>query len=140
MGKEEVRSRLTAGKTAAVLVGSRGIDNLPVIVQSVIEQLKKYGIRPFSGPAMGSHGGGVAENQRAIIEGYGITEAAMGVPIRASMDTIRIATSETGIPVYADKNACSADYIIPINRIKVHTDFKGPIESGLCQICLLYTS
>lgn len=81
MGKEEVRSRLTAGKTAAVLVGSRGIDNLPVIVKSVIEQLKKYGILPFIVPAMGSHGGGVAENQRAIIEGYGITEAAMGVPI-----------------------------------------------------------
>ena len=137
MGKEEVRSRLTAGKTAAVLVGSRGIDNLPVIVKSVIEQLKKYGILPFIVPAMGSHGGGVAENQRAIIEGYGITEAAMGVPIRASMDTIRIATSETGIPVYADKNACSADYIIPINRIKVHTDFKGPIESGLCKTLVI---
>ena len=60
MGKEEVRSRLTAGKTAAVLVGSRGIDNLPVIVKSVIEQLKKYGILPFIVPAMGSHGGGVA--------------------------------------------------------------------------------
>ena len=137
MGKEETRSRLRAGTTAAVLVGSRGIDNLALIVHTVLDQLKRAGVQPFIIPAMGSHGGGVAENQQQILAGYGITESSMGVPVRASMDTIQIATSETGIPVYADKIACSADYIIPINRIKVHTDFKGPIESGLCKMLVI---
>lgn len=137
MGKEEIRSRLRAGTTAAVLVGSRGIDNLALIVRTVLDQLKRAGVQPFIIPAMGSHGGGVAENQQQILAGYGITESSMGVPVRASMDTIQIATSKTGIPVYADKIACSADYIIPINRIKVHTDFKGPIESGLCKMLVI---
>ena len=137
IGKEAVRSRLQSGKTAAVLVGSRGIDNLALIVRCVIDELKKYGVEPFIVPAMGSHGGGIAENQQELIEGYGITEKAMGVPIRSSMDTIQSAVSESGIPVYADQIACSADYIIPINRIKVHTDFKGYIESGLCKMLVI---
>lgn len=137
IGKDAVCRRLIAGKIACLLVGSRGIENIALIVRSVIDQLKYYGIEPFIIPAMGSHGGGIAENQKNILAGYGITESAMGVPIRASMETAIIATSESGIPVHADKIALSADYIIPINRIKVHTDFKGPIESGLCKMMVI---
>lgn len=137
MAREEIRARLCPGKTAAVLVGSRGIDNLAIVVRAVLDQLKQLGVQPFLVPAMGSHGSGIAENQMEILAGYGITEEAMGVPVRASMDTVILGASETGIPVHADKIACSADYVIPINRIKVHTDFKGPIESGLCKMLVI---
>lgn len=41
---------------------------------------------------------------------------------------------EPGFPVHADKYAAQADYIIPINRVKVHTAFDGEIESGVCKM------
>lgn len=137
IAKEEIRSRLEAGKTACVLVGSRGIDNIAIVVHSVITELKRYGVKPYIIPAMGSHGGAIAENQRGILAGYGITEETTGVEIRAGMKTKQIATSESGIPVYADVNALDADYIIPVNRVKVHTDFKGPIESGVSKMMVI---
>ena len=132
--KEEIRASLKQGKTAAVLVGSRGISNLSLIVKSTIEQLQKLGIKPFIVPAMGSHGGGDAQEQKKILEGYGVTETYMGTPILSSMETVFIGNTEGGCPVYVDKNASQADYIIPIARVKVHTDFDGEIESGLCKM------
>lgn len=132
--KESIRSSVLPGKTVAVLVGSRGISNLQTIVKSVIDQLLALGLRPYIVPAMGSHGGGVAEEQKKIIEGYGITEEFMGVPIRSSMETVVIGQIDTGCPVHVDKNAAEADYIVPVARVKVHTDFDGEIESGMCKM------
>jgi hypothetical protein len=86
---------------------------------------------------MGSHGGGVAENQRKIIESYGITEQAVGVPIRASMDTVQVGTTAEGYPVLLDKHASQADHIGVVARIKPHTAFHGPIESGLMKMMLI---
>lgn len=132
--ERELSKRIKRGKTAAIAVGSREINHIDVIVKSVIEILKKHGVEPFIIPAMGSHGGATAEGQRAIIEGYGVTEKAMGVPIRASMETVEIGISENGIPVHIDRYADEADYIIPVGRIKPHTDFRGKIESGLMKM------
>jgi hypothetical protein len=42
--------------------------------------------------------------------------------------------TERGTPVYLDRNAAGADGIIVINRVKTHTDFKGPFESGLMKM------
>ena len=40
-----------------------------------------------------------------------------------------------GLPVYCDKIAAEeADAIVVINRIKPHTAFRGPIESGLMKM------
>jgi hypothetical protein len=36
-----------------------------------------------------------------------------------------------------DRNAYEADAIIPVNRVKPHTDFKGEVESGLAKICAI---
>jgi hypothetical protein len=36
--------------------------------------------------------------------------------------------------VYQDKNARSADVTVLVNRIKPHTDFHGPVESGLMKM------
>lgn len=132
--KSEIKNSVIAGKTAAVLVGSRGISNLQTIVKATIDELLALGLKPFIVPSMGSHGGGIAEEQRKIIEGYGITEEFMGVPIHSSMETIIIGKTKGGCPVHMDKNASEADYIIPIARIKAHTDFDGEIESGICKM------
>lgn len=132
--KEEVHSSIRPGEQVAVLVGSRGICDLNIIVRSVIDQIKALGGEPFIVPAMGSHGGGTAEGQREILEGYGITEEEMGVPIRASMDTVILGETDDGVPVHFDRIADSADRVVPVGRVKVHTDFDGPIESGLCKM------
>ena len=125
---------LQTGQSVAVLVGSRGISGLQEVVKATIDQLKALGCHPFIVPAMGSHGGGVAEEQRKIIEGYGITESALGAPIKASMETVIIGETKKGVPVHIDKFADQADAIVPIVRVKVHTDFAGPIQSGFCKM------
>lgn len=132
--RPEVSEKVQAGQRIAVLVGSRGICDLPIVVKATIDNLKKLGADPFIIPAMGSHGGGIAEEQRKIIEGYGVTEEAMGVEIVACMDTVIIGETEGGVPVHIDKNAYEADGIVPVGRVKVHTDFRAPIESGLCKM------
>src|SRR5580700_10918535 len=74
------------GQSVALTAGSRGIANIPVILKSTIQFLGDLGARPFIVPAMGSHGGATSEGQQKLLESYGITEAAMGVPIRSSME------------------------------------------------------
>jgi hypothetical protein len=127
-------SGLTPGDSVAITAGSRGVANIASIIRSLAEELKKRGARPFIVPAMGSHGGGTAEGQRSVLEHYGITEASMGVPIRATMETLPIGETPDGIPVVLDRNALEADHIAVVNRIKPHTDFDAEIESGLTKM------
>lgn len=128
------RRKIRPGMKVAVLAGSRGIHNLAVIVRAVVDGLKELGAEPFLVPAMGSHGGGIAEEQKNILIGYGLTEEAMGVPIISSMDTDIIGRTKGGVPVHFDHNAHMADAVVPVCRVKVHTDFDGPIESGICKM------
>lgn len=132
--RHDIRDTIKPGKSAAVLVGSRGITHINLIVKSVIQELLALGLKPFIVPAMGSHGGGEAIEQRRILENYGITEEEMGVPIRSSMETVIIGELEPDFPIHVDKTASQADYIIPINRVKAHTAFDGEIESGLVKM------
>jgi hypothetical protein len=122
--------RVKRGDTVAVGAGSRGIANIDVIVGATVNWLKDLGARPFVFPAMGSHGGGTAEGQLSVLEHYGITEATMGCPIRATMEVVPVGEA-LGLPVWLDKLASEADWIGIVNRVKLHTDFKGSIESGL---------
>jgi hypothetical protein len=118
------------GDTVAVGAGSRGIANVDVVVGATVRWLRDLGARPFVFPAMGSHGGGTAEGQLSVLEHYGITEATMGCPVRATMDVTQVGEA-LGLPVWLDRYAAEADWIGLVNRIKPHTDFKGSIESGL---------
>jgi hypothetical protein len=122
--------RVKPGDTVAVGAGSRGIANIDVIVGATVRWLKELGARPFVFPAMGSHGGGTAEGQLSVLEHYGITEATMGCPVRATMEVVQVGEA-LGLPVWLDKLASEADWIGIVNRVKPHTDFKGSIESGL---------
>jgi len=125
------------GASVAVGVGSRGIAGIADVVGAVITELQAHGCRPFIVPAMGSHGGATAEGQAGILAGYGIDEASLGVPVRATMEVVQLGTLDDGYPIFFDRYACEADAVLVVNRIKHHTDFKGPIESGLCKMCAI---
>ncbi|MBO5472980.1 MAG: DUF2088 domain-containing protein [Lachnospiraceae bacterium] len=135
--KEEIRSLVKPGMRIAMAVGSRGIQNMALIVKTVAEELKSMGASPFIVPAMGSHGGGTAQGQAAILAGYGITEETMGIPVISSLevDELGTVTCDSGtVHVVIDRHANHADMIVPLGRVKPHTDFRGPIESGLCKM------
>ena len=122
------------GDTVAVGAGSRGIANVDVIVGATVRWLRDLGARPFVFPAMGSHGGGTAEGQLSVLEHYGITEATMGCPVRATMDVTQVGEA-LGLPVWLDRYAGEADWIGLVNRIKPHTDFGSAVTgSGLVKM------
>jgi hypothetical protein len=131
------QTKLRPGASVAIAVGSRGIRNLATIVRGVVDGLKQMKAKPFIFPAMGSHGGGTAEGQASVLQHYGITEQAIGCPVRAGMETVRIGQSGEGIPVFLDLHASRADHVVAINRIKSHTEFKGEIESGIMKMLLI---
>ena len=121
----------------AITAGSRGIADINTITKAVVNELIKLRGRPFIIPAMGSHGGATAEGQLDVLAGYEITEESMGVPIKSSMEVVKIGENKDGIPIYLDKNAVAADHIVVINRVKPHTRFVGEIESGLIKMLLV---
>ena len=136
--KDEIRSRVKPGMKVALGVGSRGIRNLSRIVKTVVEELKKLGADPFIMGAMGSHGGGTVQGQLEVLHTYGITEEAMGIPVVASNDVVLLGQTSRGIQVYFDKTCLEqADLIIPINRVKLHTDFVDNIQSGMCKMLVI---
>jgi hypothetical protein len=118
------------GQTVALTVGSRGVVNIDKIARAAVDHVKALGARPFIIPAMGSHGGGTAEGQRSVLEKYGVTEATMGCPVRATMDVVQIG-EVLGLPIWLDRYAAEADWLGVINRVKPHTGFAGEIGSGL---------
>lgn len=124
------------GKRIAITVGSRGIPENATMVRTMCDKLKEWGAEPFIIPAMGSHGGGSVEGNLEIINGYGITEEAMGVPILASMEVVQVGVMDDAAhtPIYCDKYAAEADGIVLYNKVKPHTDFKGEHESGLLKM------
>ena len=122
------------GKRLCITVGSRGIPDLDVMVRTVIDVLKEWGAEPFIIPAMGSHGGAIAEGQTELIATYNITEETMGVPIKSSMDVVQIGELPDGTPLFCDKYAAGSDGIILLNKVKPHTDFRAKHESGLAKM------
>ena len=119
-----------------ITAGSRGIANIAAITRAAGDWLRDHGARPFLFPAMGSHNGGTAEGQRAMIESLGLTEEAMGMPIRASMDVVKLGTVSTG-DVWMDRHAFESAGVLVLNRIKLHTCFAGPVQSGLTKMIVV---
>ena len=127
-------SIVKSGDTVAVGAGSRGIANIDVAIKSVVDYLKGIGSKPFVFPAMGSHGGATPEGQKDILAHYGITEETMGAPVRATMEVVEVGRTADDLPVFLDRYAYEADVVVPVNRVKSHTDFHGSIESGLMKM------
>lgn len=129
-----LEEKIKRGDSVAITGGSRGIANIDRITKTVVDELKRLGTKPFIFPSMGSHGGATAEGQIGVLEKFGITEKNMGCPIRSTMDVKYLGDAVDGYPIYVDKYASEADHIVLINRIKPHTKFKGPLESGLMKM------
>ncbi|MFC1499671.1 lactate racemase domain-containing protein [Candidatus Zixiibacteriota bacterium] len=137
LARLDLSSRVPEGGTIAIPVGSRGITGIAAIIASTVTFLKESGFVPFIVPAMGSHGGGTAAGQVELLTSLGITEGSIGAPIRASMETVVVGHTERGLPVHVDREANDADAIVVINRVKPHTEFQGPVESGLLKMMLI---
>lgn len=134
LNQDKFVSRVKPGMRIAITAGSRGVANVALTTKCIVDFCKSRGAKPFVVPAMGSHGGATAEGQRAILEGYGITEDYVGCPIVSSMEVKKIGVNAEGKEVFIDKNAAEADGIILGCRIKPHTAFRGPYESGLMKM------
>lgn len=134
---EPMRGRIRPGMSVAITCGSRGVCNIAVITRAIVDFVKSCGGQPFVFPAMGSHGGATAEGQREILRGYGVTEETMDCPIRATMEVVQVGETEEGMPVFVDRYAYEADGIILCGRVKAHTAFRGPYESGILKMSVI---
>ncbi|HZG79002.1 MAG TPA: hypothetical protein VEZ72_24330 [Paenibacillus sp.] len=127
--------RIRPGQRVAVAVGSRGVANIAGLTKTTIDAIREVGGLPFIVPCMGSHGGATAEGQAEVLKHLGIDETTMGAPVKSSMEVVQIDKLANGLPVYVDKIAAEeADAIVVINRVKPHTAFRGPIESGIMKM------
>ena len=132
-----LETQIRPGDTVAITAGSRGVANIAVILREIAACFTALGARPFLVPAMGSHGGGTAAGQLKMLASLGVTEQSVGVPIRATMETVIVAETSNGLPVHFDRYAAEADHVFVVNRVKPHTRFVGPVESGLHKMMLI---
>ena len=132
--QSEIRQKIKPGQTIAIGCGSRGVANVAEVAKAVVSEIKALGGKPFIFPAMASHGAASAEGQQKVLEGYGITEEYVGCPLRATMEVVTIDTLDDGTRIFVDRYAAESDGIVLINRIKPHTNFRAPIESGIVKM------
>lgn len=132
--RDVIKQKIQPGMTIAIAVGSRGVDRIVEITRETVTFLKELGAKPFIVPSMGSHGGATAKGQIEVLAHLGVTEESTGAEIRSSMEVIKVGELANGLPVYLDKYASEADGIVVINRIKPHTAFRGPVESGIMKM------
>ena len=127
-----------AGRRIAVGLGSRGVANYALVARRIVDWLRSRGAEPFIVPAMGSHGGATAEGQREVLAGWGIDPESMGVPVCATMEAVELGSAgDPPVRVFMDRNAHEADAVLVVNRVKPHTDFHGPVESGLIKMAVI---
>lgn len=135
LDREEIGGKILPGQKIAITCGSRGITHYAVMARAMVDFVKFKGAEPYIVASMGSHGGATAEGQLQILRDYGITEEAMGCPVKSSMETVEIGLSAVRKqPVRIDKYASEADGILLFNRVKPHTSFRGRYESGLMKM------
>ena len=135
LDREEIGGKILPGQKIAITCGSRGITHYAVMARALVDFVKSKGAEPYIVASMGSHGGATAEGQLQILRDYGITEEAMGCPVKSSMETVEIGLSAVRKqPVRIDKYASEADGILLFNRVKPHTSFRGRYESGLMKM------
>ncbi len=130
----QLPDRTKPGQSVAVGCSSRGIANYGLIVATLVKSLQNLGLQPFLFPAMGSHGAATAEGQKRVVENQGLTVEKLGVPIKSSLDTVKIGQLDNDTPVLIDRFAHEADHIVIANRIKSHTEFTHAFESGLMKM------
>jgi len=128
------KAALPEGATVGVAVGSRGISRIGEVVAMAIDGLRQARVRPVLLPAMGSHGGATPEGQVEVLRQLGVKPEELGVPVEASMEVEQVGRLARGLPVFVAKAALALDALVPVGRVKPHTDFRAPVESGLCKM------
>ena len=131
---KNIKDKIKPGMKIAITGGSRGISFYKELMKTIVSFVKKCGATPFIVPSMGSHGGGTSEGQENMLKKLGITKESVGCKIISSMDVVEVGRTSKDLPVYIDKNAANADGIILLNRVKLHTSFRGKYESGLIKM------
>lgn len=134
LSREAIAALIRPGMRIAITAGSRGVDNIALVIREIASFLKEKGAAPFVIPAMGSHGGATVPGQMEVLASFGIVEAYIGCPIHASMETVCIGALDDGRPIHIDKYAAEADGIIPVGRVKPHTAFRARYESGVMKM------
>jgi hypothetical protein len=137
LGAFGLERRIEPGARVALAVGSRGIRDLRPLIATLVHVIVAAGGRPIVVPCMGSHGSATAEGQTAILADLGVTASSVGAPVVSSMDVVEVARSRFGAPVWASTDLLAADAIVVVNRIKPHTDFSGPVESGIAKMLVI---
>ena len=130
---DKLKSVIPAGKTVGITVGSRGIQNILTILEIAVGFVKDCGATPVLLAAMGSHGGGVESGQKEMLDSLGITEERLGAKVITCAEGREVGKTDKGWYVYMLESAFAVDAILPINRVKTHTSFKGSVESGLAK-------
>jgi len=126
---------LEPGSEVAITIGSRGITDLTTVVSRIVAWARAHGASPFLVPAMGSHGGATADGQREVLDAYGFPDGWEGCAVRSSMDVVAVpGVHDLAVPIVTDAHAAAAAATIVVNRVKQHTDFHGPYESGLMKM------
>ena len=130
----QLQGRVKPSQSVAIGCSSRGIANYGLIITTLVKSLREIGLKPFLFPAMGSHGAATAAGQKRVVEHQGLAEEKLEVPIKSSLDTVKIGNLGDDTPVLIDRFAYEADHIVIANRIKSHTEFTHVFESGLMKM------
>ena len=126
-------ANLCPGASIGITAGSRGIHGIDRVLRQVVVQVRSHGAQPVIIPCMGSHGGN-AQGQMEILAHLGITEQSMDAPIVSEGTLTAVGSGPDGEPVYVDSFLAGCDGIIVVNRVKAHTAFRAPVESGLLKM------
>jgi hypothetical protein len=71
-----------------------------------------------------------------MVESLGLTEQAMGMSICSSMEVVKVGSVATG-DVYMDRYCYESAGVLVLNRVKLHTCFSGPVQSGLVKMMVV---
>jgi len=140
--EKEVRHQLdnlnlkVSGGEVAITGGSRGISNISSILKTAGMWFREKGASPFIVPCMGSHNGATAIGQKEMLQNLGISKETTGLEIRSSMDVVKLGSAGSK-SVFMDRNCHESSGVLVINRIKQHTSFDGPIQSGLVKMMVV---
>ncbi|HWH70166.1 MAG TPA: hypothetical protein VNT26_12330 [Candidatus Sulfotelmatobacter sp.] len=132
-----LRQKVRPGMRVALTAGSRGIANVALLLRTAAGYLRSLGAIPVVVAAMGSHGGGTAEGQLEVLASLGITPESVGCPVVGGVDVVDLARTAQGLAVFFDRVAAGCDGVLVINRVKAHTSFHGPLESGLVKMLVV---
>lgn len=132
-----LQEKISPGMRVAITAGSRGITAIPRLLRTAADHIRTLGAQPIIVAAMGSHGGGTAEGQLAVLASLGVTPASVGCEVHGGVDVVDLGRTARGLAVYADAVAAACDAILVMNRVKPHTSFHGPLESGLLKMLVV---